>query len=126
MAEEHGFIGEEHDFLVRQGQTFLIELTVTKEDRSPFDLTGYTVHAQLRRRPRDANVVKTFAALVANATGGVVTLALTAAETAELQCGDTLYDASSVYVYDVELVKGAEVYPAAWGKLRVHREVTRA
>ena len=127
MAEELGSVGEEYDLLIRQGQTYALEVTLEKENGDAYDLTGCSVQAHVRRRARDTALVVAPTCTVTDAATGKFRLSLTATQTAALTCGDTLYDASSQYVYDVELVAAdTSIVPVMWGKVRVHREVTRA
>lgn len=126
MAEELGWVGEEVDLVVRQGQTFALDLVLEREDGTKVDLTGATLVGQVRRRPTATSTSATFAVEVLSAELGEVRLSLAHETTAALACGRNLYDADSTYVYDVELhnVDGT-IDPVCWGMLRVHREVTR-
>ena len=128
MAEEIGFVGEEFDLRVRQGQTYEVLFEMVNPDGTPLDLTGCAVRGQVRRTPQDPAVVAELVGVTTpeDALLGCFMLVLTAAQTAAISAGDTLYDAESQYVYDLELVDALDrVLPLMWGKFRVHREVTR-
>jgi hypothetical protein len=105
-----------HVFTIDQGATWSREVTWTGQN-----ITGYTVRMQLRRKVTDESAIIELSttngkiALTSPSTG-MVTLNLTATETAAL---------SGEYVYDLEFVNGAVVTRLLEGRVSVSPEVTR-
>jgi hypothetical protein len=80
------------NLLIDQGATFSTVINLEDTTGAPIDLTTYTGASQLRRHYTSSNSVS-FNVSLSNT--GVVTLALTANQTAALTAGR--------YVYDVEV-----------------------
>tara|TARA_R110000787_G_scaffold98472_1_gene202458 strand:+ start:2432 stop:2767 length:336 start_codon:yes stop_codon:yes gene_type:complete len=102
---------------IDQGSTF--ELTVTiSSGGSAKNLTGYSARAKLRLKPEAADSTD-FTCTVTNASGGVLTMALTPAQTDALT--------ASRYVYDLEIftTSDAIVNRVIEGTAEVKRGVTR-
>ena len=111
---------------VRQGADFITTLTFTNPDSSAVDLTGCTLHAQIRRNVADVTPAAAFSFVIAAPTTGVAVMSMAAAITATLVCGLSLSDALSQYVWDLELVSSAgQVSSPLYGNVQVFREVTR-
>jgi len=87
------------NLIVEQGATFSSDITVTEDDGSIFDLTGHNSFGQMTKGYDTSNTRTTFTTSNNTATG-VVTISLTAAQTAALDEGR--------YVYDVVVVKTAD------------------
>ena len=81
------------NIVLDQGTTFNMTVNLTNDDLSAKDLTYYTVTSQMRKS-YDATTATSFTTAKVDATG-VVTLSLTATETAAVKAGR--------YVYDVEI-----------------------
>ena len=81
---------------IDQGATFSSDVTVTDSAGDAFDLTDYTVAAKMAKGYSSANTRTTLTTAVDTPTNGVITLSLTADQTADL-------DAPARYVYDVEI-----------------------
>ena len=84
-------------YVIDQGTTFSSAVTVRGNDGNPLDLTDYTASAKMAlgftsTRTR-TDITTTFDA---DRTTGVITLSLTAAQTAAL-------DAPARYVYDLDI-----------------------
>ena len=79
---------------IDQGSTFSVDIDVTDADGDALNLTDFTVQGQMRKT-YTSSTATTFVSEITNATGGVVTISLTAATTNALKAGR--------YVYDVEL-----------------------
>ena len=82
------------------------------------DLTGYSARMSLKRAYADASAA--FSLTTANSrisltSGGVITLSVTASDTASL---------SGSYVYDLELVNGSAVVRLIQGTITIDPEVT--
>jgi hypothetical protein len=118
-------VGTQTDLLIRQGADFLTTLTFTNPDTTPVNLTGCTLAAQLRRTPRAASVMATFALSITNPTGGIATMGLSAATTAALTCGDNATDSLSSYWWDLKLVDSTgKISSPLNGNVQVFREIT--
>ena len=87
---------------IDQGASFSSSVTVKGLDGLPFDLTGYTAEAKMAlgyTSTRTRTIITT--TFDADRTTGVISLSLTAAQTAVL-------DAPARYVYDVEITLTAD------------------
>jgi len=105
-----------HSLTIWQGSTFIQEVVVKNSSNSAIDLAGYTGRGQLRENYDSTEFVDFTVDVSAPATG-VVTISLTAVETAEIKPGR--------YVYDIELVDGAIVHRIVQGTVTVYPEVTK-
>ena len=106
------------DLSIDQGTDFTAEVQIDDTDGTTANLTGYTVAGQIRKS-YDSTTYTAFSASVSNATGGTVSIALTAAQTNAL--------ASGRYVYDVEITSsGGVVTRVLEGQVEVTPGVTRA
>lgn len=81
---------------IDQGATFSSDVTVTDSAGDAFNLTNHTVSAKIAKGYSSANTRTVLTTNVATPTNGVITLSLTADQTAAL-------DAPARYVYDVEI-----------------------
>ena len=106
-----------YNFIVEQGATFTRQLTV-KENNSVMDLTGYSVASKMRSTHDTSTVAGTFTCTVSNASGGIITVAMTSSVTADIEEG--------IYVYDLEITSGAGIVTRLLqGEVTVNPEVTR-
>ena len=106
-----------YNFIVEQGATFTRQLTV-KENNSVMDLTGYSVASLMRSTHDSSTVVGTFTCTVSNASGGLITMNMTASVTGAIEEG--------IYVYDLEIISGAGIVTRLLqGEVTVNPEVTR-
>ena len=106
-----------YNFIVEQGATFTRQLTV-KENNSVMDLTGYSVASKMRSTHDTSTVAGTFTCTVSNASGGIITVAMTSSVTAAIEEG--------IYVYDLEITSGAGIVTRLLqGEVTVNPEVTR-
>ena len=83
---------------IDQGTTFSSDVTVKDANGNPFDLTGYTALARMAKgysSTRTRTVIT--CTVAADATSGVITMALSADETTQLEDGR--------YVYDLEILQ---------------------
>lgn len=85
---------------IDQGSTFSVDIDVTDADGDALNLTDYTVKGQMRKT-YTSSTATTFVSEITNATGGVVTISLTATATNALKAGR--------YVYDVEITSPTSV-----------------
>ncbi len=106
-----------YNFIMEQGATFSRQLTI-KEDGSAMDLTGYSVASKFRSTHDSSTVVGTFTCTITSASGGVITMAMTASATADIEEG--------IYKYDLEITSGSgTVTRLIEGDITVNPEVTR-
>ena len=83
---------------IDQGTTFSSDVTVKDSNGNAFDLTGYTAEAKMAKGYSSTHTRTTMTTTIAaDATTGVVTLSLTATETAGLD--------AERYVYDLEITQ---------------------
>lgn len=103
------------NLVIDQGTTFTTTITVTDDEGTALNLTGYTGAAQIRKHYTSSNSVS-FTVSIAPATGEV-TLSLNANATANLNAGR--------YVYDCELTLSGIVSRVLEGIVTVTPQVTR-
>jgi len=83
---------------IDQGTTFNSDVTVKDSNGNAFDLTGYTAEAKMAKGYSSTRTRTTISTTIAaDAATGIVTLALTATETAGLD--------AERYVYDLEITQ---------------------
>lgn len=108
---------------VEQGATFSLPITwKAGEPAVPVNLTGCTARMQIRKKLEDPVVLLELTTangrIALGGITGVITLALTATETAELTWG--------AGVYDLEIVFGTNVVRRLLvGNVSVSKEITR-
>ena len=79
------------ELTLEQGASFTTTVTVNGSDGSPTNLTSYTAAAQLRKSYY-SSTANSFTVTVSNAANGELTMAMTAANTANLTPGRAVYD----------------------------------
>jgi hypothetical protein len=79
------------ELTLEQGASFTTTVTVNGSDGSPTNLTSYTAAAQLRKSYY-STTANSFTVTVSNAANGELTMAMTAANTANLTPGRAVYD----------------------------------
>jgi hypothetical protein len=107
-----------YDLTMDQGATFNRTLTLKDDTSTVVDLTGNTFAGQIRTSALSGTIAGTFDFVVTNASGGVFTWKMTAANTALLpaqQC-----------VYDVEMTQSSgDVIRLLEGYVNIKSNVTR-
>lgn len=89
-------MSQHEDLEIDQGADIAIQLELVNRNGSVKDLTNHTVAAKMKKTYNsDSADTTTFTSSVTDAAGGVITLALTNAQTNALNAGR--------YVYDVEI-----------------------
>ena len=104
---------------IDQGATFTSDVTVKDANGNPFDLTGYTAAAKMAKGYASTRTRTNFTTTVsADATTGVVTLSLSATDTAALD--------AERYVYDLEITQtsSGNVTRVIEGVISVRPQVT--
>lgn len=107
-----------NNLLIDQGTTFSIVVNMTNPDGTEKDLTNYTPTAHIRKSYY-SNTYTAFTAVKTDATGGVITLSLTATQTSALKAGRYVYD------LEVESTADAETLRVIEGIVTVTPEATR-
>jgi hypothetical protein len=79
------------ELTLEQGANFTTTVTVNGSDGSPTNLTSYTAAAQLRKSYY-STTANNFTVTVSNAAAGELTMAMSAANTANLTPGRAVYD----------------------------------
>lgn len=78
------------NLIIDQGTDYSTSITLTNDEGGVIDLAGYTANAQIRKTYSSSNSVA-FAVTVAEASG-ILTLALTANQSANMTPGRFVYD----------------------------------
>ena len=87
---------------IDQGATFTTDVTVSDNDGTAFDLTGYTASAKLSQGYASTRTRTSITTTInSDPTTGIITLTLTADQTNTL-------DAPARYVYDVEITQTSD------------------
>jgi hypothetical protein len=103
---------------IDQGASFSSDVTLKDSSNALFDLTGYTASAKMAKGYSSTRTrVAMTTTIASDPTTGVVTLSLTATQTAAL-------DAPARYVYDLEVTTGASVTRVIEGIINVRPNVT--
>ena len=79
------------ELTLEQGASFTTTVTVNGSDGSPTNLLNYTAAAQMRKSYY-STTANNFTVTVSNAAAGELTMAMTAANTANLTPGRAVYD----------------------------------
>ena len=105
------------NIVVDQGATFTTSISIVDDTDTPFNLTGHTGAAQLRKHFSSTNA--TSFAVSLEGANGVISLSLTSGQTANLAGGR--------YVYDVEITNTSTntVSRVVEGIVNVNPNVTR-
>lgn len=103
------------NLVIDQGATFSADLDITDENGDAIQLSGYTASSQIRKWYTSTKYVEFTTAV--NSDIGVITLSLTANQTALLTAGR--------YVYDVEITDNVTISRIVEGIITVNPNVTR-
>ena len=93
------------DFPCERGSTFYytIQLFGEKIDEDMIDLTGYAVKMQIRKSAVDDIIIATPTTRIVNAQKGIISIYLSAEETAKIETsGDNNHEYEK-YVYDITI-----------------------
>lgn len=103
---------------VDKNSTFAVEVILYTRQKLFFNLTGYTVHAQIRKAPTSINAAAIFGVTISDAVNGKIILMLTDEQTDLIKPGR--------YVYDVVVENSqGQKYRALEGQVTVTPSVTR-
>jgi len=93
-----------HDITIEQGATFTRQITMRQSNGSPMDLTGYIGRAMVRKTYGATAPSATFTVdFDADRATGIITLTLSAEQTAAIPAGESVDETDSQYVWDFEL-----------------------
>jgi hypothetical protein len=122
MTTPAGNIGLQLDLQIKQGADWSVEVDLTNDDNTTFDLTPYNHVAHLRKKPFASPVISL---TVTSPIAGRLRFSLTHTQTAALSCGPDLESDASWYVWDHELVaiSGGEITPGFFGDVSVFRDL---
>lgn len=113
------------DIVVQQGATYYAEYEL-EDAGSPIDLTGCTATAKIKD-VFGGTTLETFTCAIPTPANGIVTLTLTAAETAAMTgtFANTSARTAIIGVWDFEIIDGSsQVARPAQGTVTLSREVT--
>lgn len=79
------------NLVVDQGTTFSSIITLTNQDGTKMNLTGYTVKSQFRKSYQSSTATN-FTASIYDANNGQIRLQLSPTDTTNIQAGRYLYD----------------------------------
>lgn len=85
-------MAREKNLIINQGETLLEEVDVSNTDGTIFDLTGYTVDAQMRTGYNNFAYTDLNPIIDSDPTTGKLTLNLTYLQSADLKIGRYVYD----------------------------------
>ena len=108
-----------HDLVIDQGSTFVIDLTI-KEEGTLKNLTGFSARAQMRSTKSASAVAASFTCSITSPpTSGIVKMELPATTSTAMSSG--------VYFYDLEIhtANDAIVKRLIEGTVTINQEVTR-
>ena len=77
---------------VDQGADFSAQLTIYDDNNAPWDLTGYTGLAKIRKSYYSTNSVDFTVTFNVNRTTGIINLILNSSQTSTMEQGRYLYD----------------------------------
>jgi hypothetical protein len=92
-------MGAKANILIDQGSDFSTSLTVTGDDGTPTNLSGYTASGQIRKHYTSSTSTNLEVAFAADRSTGVLTIALGRDVNENMEAGR--------YVYDVEITSSA-------------------
>jgi hypothetical protein len=105
------------NLVIDQGTTFSSIITLTNQDGTAMNLTGYTVRSQFRKSYQSSSSTS-FTASVHDATAGKIRLQLSPTDSSSIQAGR--------YLYDIELTSGSgEKSRALEGLVILTPEITK-
>jgi len=116
-----------YDIVICQGSDYLLPITVWYTDRTPYNLSDYTVRGQIRKTHKSPTIVADFTCVVTDASNGSISISLTNAITEAIPVGESVSDPRSKYVYDIEIENTITGYVTRLleGFATVSPEVTR-
>jgi len=80
------------DQYLEQGTTFNSQITLDGSNGAAYNLYGFSVNSQAKKSYYSSNAVLQFTSSISDASNGVITLAASAANTANIPSGKLVYD----------------------------------
>lgn len=80
------------NIVIDQGTDFSAQIDVADSAGDPYDLTGHTVAAQMRKNYSSSTATSFTTSIVDPTVGGEISISLTNTETEDLEPGRYLYD----------------------------------
>lgn len=91
-----------YDFPINQGETFYYEIQLLGQTEDDvIDLTGYTAEMQIRKTADSTEIMATPEVKIKDATNGIISIFLSATETAKLPCTGQYHDEYLKLSYDI-------------------------
>lgn len=114
-------IAGDYNINIEQGATFERTITVTDEEGTPINLTGYTARMQIRPEIDSSTIFAELTTennlIVLGETPGTISLTINASTTSSM---------TREGVYDLEIISsGGKIYRLLKGLVRIDHEVTR-
>jgi len=94
----------EYHFRINQGETWVQPIQWLSADRSPKNLTGYTILWQIRPSANSSTITVTGDYEITNANKGMFSLILTEDQSSSIPAKGHDYSQLTKYVYDVYLI----------------------
>lgn len=113
------------DLYIEQGASFKRTLQIKDANNAPIDITNSTFRGQIRCKATDTTIVVAFTFTITDAVNGFVDMTLLATETELIPTKGYIFDATSSFVYDVEMETAGVVTRLLNGKVSVSPEVTK-
>ena len=100
-----GSNGERYDLTLTQGDTFLASGVVTLPNGTPFNLTGSTLYAEIKRNTKTTVISAVLTIGIVDASNGKYSLTISRGATAALECGENKSDPKSRYAWGLKLTE---------------------
>ena len=135
-------LSNKYNISMWQGSTFGLTVAITHANNAPKNITGQNIRMQIRSSYDATSVEETLTTetgeiTITNGANGTFQLELSAARTANLEVDlsslatvrisdtQTIKIPRAIYVYDLEIIDGANVSKVMYGDVNVYGEVTR-
>jgi hypothetical protein len=79
-----------------QGADFSFDMTVTNDDGTSKNITGYNFSSSMKKSYYSANVAANLTSTIINASGGVVRFSINAANNSTIKAGRYLFDVKQI------------------------------
>jgi hypothetical protein len=121
-----GHTCQREDLRINQGSTWARTLNFANSSGTAINLTGCTIRGMVRKNKLDVSPAITLTCAVTDATNGVATVLMTAADSTALTVGERITDTASLYWYDIEIVwSDSTVQRFLEGDIRFSAECTK-
>src|SRR5450631_1003960 len=119
MVNQVSNIGSQWNLVMRRGADFIVpSISFENADESAIDLTGCSFAAEMRTAGLAPTVAAQFTITLADLVGGVIGMSMAASVTNGLTCGETMFDPTSLYVWDMKMTdSNGIVSTPLWGNV---------